>query len=65
MVKKRNQDDPLASLLETASKAKLIDLLVHVAGTRPAVRRECLDYLSKHTDLSPGQKKQSELAPEI
>jgi hypothetical protein len=60
MARKRHQDDPLASLLETASKAKLIDLLVHVASTRPAVRRVCLDYLSKRTTLSPDQKKQSE-----
>jgi len=61
MAKKRKQDDPLASLLETASKEKLIDLLVHVARTRPAVRHECLDYLNKHASLSPSRKKQSEV----
>lgn len=60
MASKRKQDDPLATLLETASKAKLVDLLVRVAATRPAVRRECLDYLNKHTALSPGRKKQTE-----
>ena len=57
MAKKRKQDDPLATLLETVSKAKLVDLLVRVASTRPAVRRECLDYLNKHATLSPGRKK--------
>ena len=60
MVKKHKQNDPLASLLETASKAKLVDLRVRVASTRPAVRRECLDYLNRHTTLSPSRKKQSE-----
>ena len=60
MAKKRKQDDPLTPLLETLPKAKLVDLLVHVANTRPAVRRECLDYLNRHTSLSPSRKKQSE-----
>jgi hypothetical protein len=60
VVKKHKQNDPLASLLETASKAKLADLLVRVASTRPAVRRECLDYLNRHTTLSPSRKKLSE-----
>ena len=60
MVKKRRQDDPLATLLETASKAKLIDLIIRVANTRPAVRHECLDYLNRRAALSPNQRKQSE-----
>ena len=60
MVNKRKQNDPLATLLETASKAKLVDLLVHVASSRPAVRHECLDYLTRHAALSHNQKKQSE-----
>lgn len=60
MARKRKQDDPLAALLETAPKAKLVDLLVRVAATRPDVRRECLDYLNRHTALSPSRKKQSE-----
>jgi len=58
--KKREQDDPLVALLETASKAGLVNLLVCVASTRPAVRRECLDYLNRHIALSPSRKKQSE-----
>jgi len=60
MAKKCKQNDPLATLLETAPKTKLVDLLVRVAGTRPDVRRECLDYLNRHTALSPSRKKQSE-----
>ncbi|MES9829409.1 MAG: hypothetical protein ABW201_14175 [Candidatus Thiodiazotropha sp.] len=60
MVKRHKQDDLLATLLKTVSKAKLVDLLVRVASTRPAVRRECLDYLNRHTALSPSRKKQSE-----
>jgi len=60
MANKRKQDDPLASLFETASKARLVDLLVRVASTRPAVRRECLDYLDRYTALSPSRKRQSE-----
>lgn len=62
-------------MLETAPKTKLVDLLVRVAGTRPDVRRECLDYLNRHTALSPSRKKQSvgekllalwdELAPDL
>ena len=60
MARKRKQDDPLTPLLETLPKAKLVDLLVRVANTRPAVRRECLDYLNRHTSLSPRRKKQSE-----
>ena len=60
MAGKRKQDDPLAALLETAPKAKLVDLIVRVAASRPAVRRECLDYLNRHTALSPSRKKQSE-----
>ncbi len=60
MVKKCKQDDPLATLLETASKAKLVDLLVRLASTRPAVRHECLDYLNRRAALSPRQKRQSE-----
>ena len=31
-----------------------------MAASRPAVRRECLDYLNRHTTLSPSRKKQSE-----
>lgn len=31
-----------------------------MAGTRPDVRRECLDYLTRHAALSHNQKKQSE-----
>lgn len=60
MAKKRKQDDPLAALLETASKVKLTDLIIRVANTRPAVRHECLDYLNRHAALSPRQKRQSE-----
>lgn len=60
MAGKHKQDDPLAALLETVPKAKLVDLLVHVSASRPAVRRECLDYLNRHTALSPSRKKQSE-----
>jgi hypothetical protein len=60
MAGKRKQDDPLAALLETAPKAKLVDLIVRVAASRFAVRRECLDYLNRHTALSPSRKKQSE-----
>ncbi|HHH48139.1 MAG TPA: hypothetical protein ENK51_04550 [Gammaproteobacteria bacterium] len=60
MAKKRRQDDPLATLLETASKTKLIDLIIRLASTRPAVRHECLDYLNRRTALSPSQRKQSE-----
>ncbi len=60
MAGKRKQDGPLATLLETAPKAKLVKLIVRVAASRPAVRRECLDYLNRHTALSPSRKKQSE-----
>lgn len=60
MSRKRKPDDPLAPFLAAAPKARLVDLLVRVATTRPAVRRECLDYLNKHTALSPSRKKQSE-----
>jgi len=60
MAVKRKQDDPLATLLNTAPKAKLVDLIVRVAASSPAVRRECLDYLNRHTALSPSRKKQSE-----
>jgi hypothetical protein len=60
MARKRKQDDPLAALLETAPKAKLVDLLVRVAATRPDVRRECFDYLKKHATLTPSQQQQSE-----
>ena len=57
MAKKRIQDGPLAALLETASKAKLVDLFIRVAASRPAVRPECLDYLNRNTTLSPSRKK--------
>ncbi len=50
----------MAALLETAPKAKLVDLIVSVAASHPAVRRECLAYLNRHIVLSPNQKKQSE-----
>ena len=60
MAGKRKQDDPLAALLETVPKAKLVDLIVRVAASRPAVRHECLNYLNKHAALSHNQKKQSE-----
>lgn len=60
MAIKRKQNDPLTALLETAPKAKLVDLLVRVAATRPAVRRECFDYLKKHATLTPSQQQQSE-----
>ncbi len=60
MARKRKQDDPLAALMKTATKEKLVDLLVLVASSRPAVRHECLDYLARHTALSHNQKIQSE-----
>lgn len=60
MAKKRKQDDPLATLMEAATKEKLVELLIRLASRRPDVRRECLDYLNRHTALSPIQKKQSE-----
>ncbi len=60
MAKKRTPDDPLPTLLETASKAQLVDLVVRVAASHPAVRSKCLDYLNRHTALSHCQKKQSE-----
>ena len=60
MARTREQDDPLAALLETVPKAKLVDLLVRVSTSHPTVRCECLDYLNRHTALSPSQKKQSE-----
>lgn len=60
MARKRKQDDSLAALMKTATKEKLVDLLVLVASSRPAVRHECLDYLTRHTALSHNQKKQSE-----
>ena len=47
-------------MLETAPKAKLVDLIVRVAASRPAVRHECLNYLNKHAALSHKQKNQSE-----
>jgi len=60
MARKRKHDDPLAALMKTATKEKLVDLLVLVASSRPAVRRECLDYLTTHAALSHNQKEQSE-----
>lgn len=60
MARKRKQDDPLAAPIETVPKAKLVDLIVRVSASHPAVRRECLDYLNRHTVLSPSRKKQSE-----
>lgn len=50
----------MAALMKTATKVQLVDLLVLVSSSRPAVRRECLDYLNRHTALSPSRKKQSE-----
>ena len=47
-------------MLETAPKAKLVDLIARVAASRPAVRHECLNYLNKHAALSHNQKIQSE-----
>ncbi len=61
MAGQRKQNAPLAALLEIALKEKLVDPLVRVAATRPAVQRECFDYLNnKHSALSPDRKKQSE-----
>ena len=50
----------MAALMKTATKEKLVDLLVLVASSRPAVRHECLDYLTRHTALSHNRKIQSE-----
>lgn len=60
MAIKRKQDDPLAALMKAATKEGLVDLLVRVAATRPAVRRECFDYLKQHATLTPNQQQQSE-----
>ena len=60
MARKRKQDDPLAALMKTTTKEKLVDLLVLVATSHPAVRHECLNYLTRHTTLSHNQKIQSE-----
>ncbi len=75
MARKRKQADPLAALMEAATKEKLVDLLVLLASSRPAVRHECLDYLTSHAALSHKQKKQlesqkllalwAELAPDL
>ena len=58
MTKKRKPDDPLATLLETASKAKLIDLVIRMASTCPTARHERLDDLNRRAALSPRQKRQ-------
>lgn len=60
MARKQTQDDALAELLATAPSKILVDLLIRLAATRPDVRRECLDYLSKHIPLSNKRKNQSE-----
>lgn len=60
MASKHKRNDPLAALLATAPPGTLVDLLVQLAATRPDVRRECFDYLKKHTALSPHQQKHSE-----
>lgn len=60
MPKKKKRQDPLADLLPVASPEALTDLIVRLASTRPDVRRECFEYLKKHTSLSPQQKKRSE-----
>lgn len=60
MAKKRKPDNPLATLLAAAPAGTLADLLIQLASTRPDVRRECFDYLERHTTLSTSQKQQSE-----
>ncbi|MGO9018267.1 MAG: hypothetical protein ACLQVJ_07940 [Syntrophobacteraceae bacterium] len=60
MARKKKPADPLNDLLAAAKPETLIDLIAHLANSRPDMRRECFDYLKKHVTLSAEQQIRSE-----
>ena len=56
MARKKKTADPLTDLLAAAQPETLIRLIAELAEDRPAVRRECCDFLKKHVSLTAGQK---------
>ena len=60
MAKKKKPTDPLNELLEAAKLETLINLVAHLSGFSPEIRRECFDYLKKHVKLTTEQKIRSE-----
>jgi len=55
MGKKKNigNEDPLISMLNTASKRDLIELLKEITEDNLSVRRSCIDSLKGKVTLSP------------
>src|SRR5947208_16049561 len=47
-------EGPLDRLLERADARTLAQLVRHLAATRPEVRRECSEFLSRHGGLTSG-----------
>src|SRR5208283_1160664 len=60
MARKKKPADPLNELLEAAKLETLINLVAHLANSRPDMRRECFDYLKTHVKLNTEQKIRSE-----
>ncbi len=60
MARKKKPTDPLNDLLEAAKPEALIELITHLANSRPDMRRECFDYLQRHVNLSAEQQISSE-----
>ena len=60
MARKKKPADPLNELLEAAKPETLKNLVNHLSGFGPEIRRECFDYLKNHVPLTTEQKIRSE-----
>ena len=60
MLKKKQQQDLLAVLLQASSAEILQNLVLKLATARPEIRRESFEFLNQHVKLSVAQKEQSE-----
>jgi len=51
--KSKKAAQPLQQLIEAADPAVLSELIQQLAASRPAARRQCLEFLQKHVNVTP------------
>jgi len=58
--RKTKKDTALAELIAAATPNVLSELILHLAGKNPEIRRECFDYLKENSAVSKKLERQSE-----
>jgi hypothetical protein len=54
--KKKKKKDPIDRMIAAANREILGRLIKKLSSIRPDIRRECLEFLKAHIDLSPDEK---------